>query len=696
MTQSKSTKRALLTSVLAMLVCVAMLIGSTFAWFTDSVTSGNNKIVAGNLDVELEYWDGTDWQTVTEDTNLFKPTEGEDATLWEPGHTEYVQLRIRNVGTLALTYDFSVSVYGDENGGEEKEYTNMDGGKFKLSDYLVFSKTDGVNPTGTMERENLWLDSAAEAAAMGNLSGLAMNGELLEAEESKEFTLAVYMPTSVGNAANQSTAARETEGAPTIYLGLTLLATQTPYEEDSFGNDYDKAAAVRTEADLLSAVKNGGTVVLFDDVELKDNRLVVESETVLDLNGKTITFGGNYVTAGANNDVTPIRVNAGGTLTITGNGTIDATDASDYVVPVSVMAAGGSVVIENGTIIVDTPRESCVFAMGGSVTIKGGTFINNSTDDYTYGNGAPLTLNLSNGTPGTISVYGGTFVGRDPAEGDDNLGGTFIASGYQSTEVSTGTYIVTEAGTTPVVSSSGLRRAVSNAEPGSTIMLKDDIVLTDNGGFLGVPAGITLDLQENTLELSSLSISQEGETVIQNGTISGEGLEGDFYGLINVYGNTADRSAVKVTLQNVVVDVTGTYEDLYYYPLNFQYCTPVLNNVTVNGRINFGDSFGVINGGNYTVGAGYNMIINSNFGAEINGGTFTVTGEDQVIFNVSQPSADTSFTINNGTFAYHAAFAPIGYKNLSYPKEYIKINDGTFNGTAYQAEMYDSLLKKLS
>ena len=54
MTNSKHTKRALLASILSVVLCVAMLVGSTFAWFTDSVTSGNNKIVAGNLDVELE------------------------------------------------------------------------------------------------------------------------------------------------------------------------------------------------------------------------------------------------------------------------------------------------------------------------------------------------------------------------------------------------------------------------------------------------------------------------------------------------------------------------------------------------------------------------------------------------------------------------------------------------------------------
>ena len=51
MTQTKATKKALFMSMLSMLLCVAMLIGSTFAWFTDSVTSGRNKITAGNLDV---------------------------------------------------------------------------------------------------------------------------------------------------------------------------------------------------------------------------------------------------------------------------------------------------------------------------------------------------------------------------------------------------------------------------------------------------------------------------------------------------------------------------------------------------------------------------------------------------------------------------------------------------------------------
>ena len=238
MTKSKNTKKALLASVLSMMLCMVMLVGSTFAWFTDSVTSGKNKIVAGNLDVELEYsTDGSNWDTVTVDTNLFKPTEGEGATLWEPGHTEYVYLRVRNAGSLALRYQFVINVFGDENGGAEKEYTNIAGEKFKLSEHLVFSQKDGTAVVAN--REELWIkDAAAEKASMGDLSGLGASG-VLYADTENTMTLAVYMPTQVGNEANQKTELRVKEGTPTIYLGLTLNATQTPHETDSFGNDYD-------------------------------------------------------------------------------------------------------------------------------------------------------------------------------------------------------------------------------------------------------------------------------------------------------------------------------------------------------------------------------------------------------------------------------------------------------------------------
>ena len=90
MTNSKSTKRALLTSALALLMCVAMLVGATFAWFTDTASTGVNKIQAGNLDIELAYKNSTtggEFKEANKETPVF-----DNNALWEPGQVEYVVL----------------------------------------------------------------------------------------------------------------------------------------------------------------------------------------------------------------------------------------------------------------------------------------------------------------------------------------------------------------------------------------------------------------------------------------------------------------------------------------------------------------------------------------------------------------------------------------------------------------------------
>ena len=109
MTKQKTTKRALLTSALALLVCVSMLIGSTFAWFTDSVTSGSNKIVAGTLDIDLYKINdplgmvmGTAG-AVEEITDSSAPIFDEDI-LWEPAYEAVANLELVNNGNLALKW----------------------------------------------------------------------------------------------------------------------------------------------------------------------------------------------------------------------------------------------------------------------------------------------------------------------------------------------------------------------------------------------------------------------------------------------------------------------------------------------------------------------------------------------------------------------------------------------------------------
>ena len=103
MKRSFTTKKALLLNSVSLLLCIVMLMGTSFAWFTDIVESKDNIIVAGNLDVELEYYSAAGWQPVNENTKLF-----DENALWEPGHTETVYLRVSNLGSLALKYMLGV------------------------------------------------------------------------------------------------------------------------------------------------------------------------------------------------------------------------------------------------------------------------------------------------------------------------------------------------------------------------------------------------------------------------------------------------------------------------------------------------------------------------------------------------------------------------------------------------------------
>ena len=107
MTNTKSTKRALFTSVVALILCFSMLLGTTYAWFTDSVESATNVIAAGNLDIELYHTDSKiNRDKVGPTTVLF-----DDVTpaLWEPNAIAYEKFEVANEGTLALKYQFNLN-----------------------------------------------------------------------------------------------------------------------------------------------------------------------------------------------------------------------------------------------------------------------------------------------------------------------------------------------------------------------------------------------------------------------------------------------------------------------------------------------------------------------------------------------------------------------------------------------------------
>lgn len=272
------TKRALLTSVLALVLSLAMLAGSTFAWFTDTASTGVNRIVSGNLDVGLKYWgvgeDGQKtWLTAEDSKKLF-----DENALWEPGYTQIVYLKVKNNGNLALTYAMQITPVHETVG------VNVDGEEFKLSDYIKFGWTaftvDGAGAPVALDRE------AAQTGVGGGAqlgTTLHRQAELpLKAGAEELVALVAWMPEDVGNKANYSTV------QPTIELSLKVLATQAAVESDSFDETYDEDAATDEGLDSkpeynYSYTEEEGVTLITDE-----NGKVVKA-VVSGVNGKVQT-----------------------------------------------------------------------------------------------------------------------------------------------------------------------------------------------------------------------------------------------------------------------------------------------------------------------------------------------------------------------------------------------------------------------
>mgnify|MGYP004593316537 FL=1 len=217
MTNRKSTKRALLGSVMAMVLCLAMLVGATFAWFTDTASTGVNKIQAGKLDVALEMQNADGKWVSAEGKKLeFQKAAGAESeqVLWEPGCTyELPALRIRNNGNLALKY--KVVITGIQ-------------GSAKLNEAIEWTIGD---------------------VAMGTEQHLA-------AGESNAFTIKGHMKESAGN---------EYMNESIDGIAITVVATQDTVESDSFDKNYDADAEYPVVA--VANVNTNGDTVLKDKEE---------------------------------------------------------------------------------------------------------------------------------------------------------------------------------------------------------------------------------------------------------------------------------------------------------------------------------------------------------------------------------------------------------------------------------------------
>ena len=396
-----SSKKALFLSVISMVICVSMLIGSTFAWFTDSATANVNTIQAGNLDVELV---GKDGKTLTEALKWVKSAEAPEGekVLWEPGCKYNLEpFAIKNSGNLALKYKVVISgLTGDATLLEAIDFTvSVDG------DALVAK--DGES-------------TATTAASLNNFEGTLEAGKTTGL-----ITITGKMKETAGN---------KYKGLSLENISITVYASQLNYESDSTGKDYDKDATyypVLDAAGLKDALKTGGNVEVESDLDTGKETMKVTKDTTINMNGKEIKNTENIWIddSGSDGNWSLISARNGANLTISGNGTFKAKANDAMAVDVQ---SGATLTIKNGTFIGNV---DAVYVENGTAIIEGGFFDiqqkSNGTGEAQYRFMLNCyDANYKNGTA-KIIVKGGTFVNFNPANNAAEGAGTnFVAEGY--------------------------------------------------------------------------------------------------------------------------------------------------------------------------------------------------------------------------------------------------------------------------
>ena len=335
-------------SFTSLLICFAMLVGSTFAWFTDTATTGVNQIVSGNLKVDIVDKEGAHLDNLS-----FQNKEGSDNILWEPGVTFLTQgFMIKNDGNLALKWKMTV------NQGVKGETDQFD-----LKDVIDFSIVT--------------MDNSADTPVEKEVDLAAFEGKL-PSGMSEVYYLKGHMQESAGN---------DYQNLSLNNITVTVYATQLNSEDDTYGPDYDTdavyPAVVSSLKEVNEAIASGNASIIIDGnftVDVADNggwtALYFSKAKYPDM-AKQIVLDGNGT---VKSNKYAIWANLGADIVING-GTYDNTEGN-----------------ENG--------EQLIYAnQDGKITINGGTFIMKQID-------RGLTFNISNqkdGLGGTIIIKGGLF-----------------------------------------------------------------------------------------------------------------------------------------------------------------------------------------------------------------------------------------------------------------------------------------------
>ncbi len=331
-------------------------------------------------------WDDTEDKKLSENPLKWRKAQGHEneEVLWEPGCSYNLEgFRIKNNGNLALKYRIQITgIVGDN----------------ELKDAIDFTYQIGTAALNLNEEGHL---KAGEISDV-----ISINGKMKE---------------SAGN---------EYQNKSIDGIAITVYATQDTVENDSYGPTYDENATyypVLDAAGLKDALVNGGNIKVDSSFDAGNDTLAVNKDTVLDMNGKTISNTAD-IWDESKADWSLISARNGAKLTITGNGTFKAKENDSFTVDVQ---DGATVTIEDGTFIGNI---HAVYVYEGTANIKGGFYaVQQKYTDANKADGFVLNCYDANRTNGTakIIVTGGTFVNFNPAdcwaEGEHT---NFVADGY--------------------------------------------------------------------------------------------------------------------------------------------------------------------------------------------------------------------------------------------------------------------------
>ena len=418
-------------------MCVSMLVGTTFAWFTDTASTGVNKIQAGTLDVQLLDEQGN---TLEGQTLSWKKAAGHEneAVLWEPGCTYNLQsFKIKNNGNLALKYKIVISgIVGDA----------------KLLEAIDFTVT-GV-------------DGVTTANALNGFEGKLAASSMTDA-----ITISGHMKEYAGN---------EYQGKSIDGIGITVVATQDTVEHDSNGNTYDERAEypvlASSVSDFRDALSQGNsTIILASDVTVEDGiQMSVENDASINFNGNTLkgaVESGSISSSDGPTNLVLSDPNNSDEYSIDGELVQHAGGGYTQLAAITVWKP--TVTIESGKYTYDNAVILCQLQTQDSdavgVVVNGGTFdgkgatsvianvfgnviINNGTfNAYDDGDASGECVYVSSGSshvPSITTINGGTF------NAVDRIFYVEVNTGYtQKIVVNGGTFNVAEGGSLIQVSS---------------------------------------------------------------------------------------------------------------------------------------------------------------------------------------------------------------------------------------------------